>query len=119
MTKPLREKYYGQTIEEYIASRRAELEIDAVGVWQIEAGGSDWFGLPEEQLEDFMRKVIAALLAAGARPVTGRRSADGFHSWVPLDFGNTDGEILENALADWRKDRGSYGVWFAKPHLIE
>ncbi len=118
MKKPLREKYYGQTVEQYIASRRAELNIDAVGVWQIEAGRSDWFGLSGEPLADFMRRVIAGLLAEGAKPVTGK-SIDGFHAWFPLDYGNTRDEVLENALADWRnKSRGSHAVWFAKPHLI-
>ena|ERR1043165_791781 len=117
MTKPLRDKYHGETVEQYVDSCRAELEIDAVGVWQIDAAGSDWYGLSGEPLEDFMRKVIAALLAAGAKPVTGK-STDGFHSWVPLDYGSTNDEILENALAVWRKDRGSYGVWFAQPHLM-
>lgn len=118
MKKPLRDKYYGQTVDQYIASRLAELSIDAVGVWQIDAAGRDWFGLSGAPLADFVRKVTAALLAEGARPVTGK-SENGLHSWLPLDFGSSQDEILAKTLAEWRNpSRGSHAVWFAKSHLI-
>ena len=82
MKKELRDKFYGQTVEEWIEKIPGELPIDAVGLWQIVPFAREGFGLSGEELLDVVRRSITALLAKGAVPVVG--AMDGVHFWTPV-----------------------------------
>jgi hypothetical protein len=119
MTSELRDKYYGQTVGEYMEALPRELPDDAVGLWQIEAAGSDWFGLSGDRLVDFVRQGIAALLAKGAKPVV--QATDGVHDWIPVDYGETPRSIADAIIAEWQKSGRAPtvgDVWFAIPDLF-
>jgi hypothetical protein len=120
MKKELRDKIYGQTLEEWIEKLPGELRVDAVGLWQIVSFGREGFGLSGEELIAVVRESIAALLAKGALPVVG--AMDGIHVWTPVNYGNTVGEISEAIVAEWRtsgRDPDGGDVWFALPHILE
>lgn len=119
MTSELRDKYYGLTVGEYMDELPKELPDDAVGLWQIEAAGSDWFGLSGDELVKFVRQGIAVLLAKGAKPVV--QATDGVHYWIPMDYGDTPKDAIDAIIAEWLKsgrapDVGD--VWFAIPAIF-
>lgn len=119
MTSELRDKYFGQTIAEYFEELRKELSVDAVGLWQIVGIGGESFGLSGEQLADFVRQGILALLAKGAKPVV--QATHGVHDWIPVDYGDTAEDISNAIIAEWHKSgrEPSVGdVWFALPELF-
>ncbi|AGK58099.1 integron gene cassette protein [Hyphomicrobium denitrificans 1NES1] len=71
----------GETLSEVISQYPGELDLDAVGIWQIVPGGRANFGLSGNALTDYVRRAILALLDAGAvcrydifqdRPMNGR-----------------------------------------------
>jgi hypothetical protein len=120
MTNELRDRFFGETIEQRLRDVTAELEIDAVGLWQIASFGEDGFGLSAEALTDYVRRHILVLLAAGAKPVVGRRHGPRY--WLVVDYGSKPDEIAEAIIRDWKlggceADPG--GVWFALPHIYE
>jgi hypothetical protein len=115
-----RNRFDGSTIKESIMRVPAELAVDAVGLWQVVAAGREGFGLSENDLYDFVRQHIMALLEKGARPVMG--SSDKIHFWMVVDYGKTSGEIVDAILTEWQNsghepDVG--GVWFALPHIYQ
>lgn len=63
------DKYFGIPLSEWIKRTPNELEVDAVGFWQIVPVGRDSFGLEGGELNDFVRRSIIALLEKGAAPV--------------------------------------------------
>lgn len=62
MTKRIRDKYNGFTIEEDLVEFPRELAIDAIGLWQIVAAGRDNFELSGSYLVDYVRRHILNLL---------------------------------------------------------
>jgi hypothetical protein len=119
MKNELRDKFYGQTVEEWIEKLPGELPIDAVGLWQITSFGRGGFDLSGEQLVDAVRRSIAALLAKGAVPVVG--AMDGIHVWTSVNYGDTADEIAEAIITEWRgsgRDPDAGDVWFALPHSL-
>src|SRR5258708_34332219 len=120
MKKELRDKFYGQTAEEWIEKIPGELPVDAVGLWQIVSFGREGFGLSGEELITVVRQGIAALLAKGAVPVVG--AMDGIHVWTPVNYGDTAEEIAEAIITEWRdsgREPDVGDVWFALPHILE
>lgn len=120
MTKERRDKYYGTTIEERIAQVPEELDIDAVGLWQIVPFGREGFGLAGDELDDYVRRHILALLAKGAKPVVG--ATDDIHYWTLVDYGRTPDEIADAIIAEWHamgRDPNPGDVWFAIPDIYE
>jgi hypothetical protein len=121
MKKELRDKFYGQTVEEWVEKLPGELPIDAVGLWQVVSFGREGFGLSGEELITVVRQGIAALLLKGAVPVVG--AMDNIHIWTPVDYyGDTAEEISEAIIAEWRnsgREPDAGGVWFALPHILE
>jgi hypothetical protein len=114
--KELRDKFYGQTVEEWIE----KLPVDAVGLWQIVSFGRQGFGLSGEELITVVRQGIAALLAKGAVPVVGAR--DGIHVWTPVNYGDMAEETSEAIITEWRssgREPDVGDVWFALPHVLE
>ena len=120
MKKELRDKFYGQTVEEWIEKIPGELPIDAVGLWQIVSFAREGFELSGEELINVTRRSIAALLTKGAVPVVG--AMDGVHFWTPVSYGDTSEEICQAILTEWRnsgRDPDVGDVWFALPHMLE
>lgn len=120
MSNELRDRYFGSTIAERLEQVPVELEIDAVGLWQIDSFGKEGFGLSGEDLADYVRRHILALLAKGAKPVVGRR--EGPRHWLVVDYGSTPEEVADAIIRDWKLggcDAGPGGIWFALPHVYE
>lgn len=63
------DRFFGIPMSKWISDVPNELEIDAVGLWQIIPVGIDSFGLSGEALEEFASRCIVALLRQGAVPV--------------------------------------------------
>jgi hypothetical protein len=96
-----------------------ELEIDAVGLWQIVPALRTAFGLTDTALEHAVRETLNGLLAREARPVVGSSAQDG--CWVPVDrYGNDPTAIADAVIAEWQamaRDPDVGDVWFAHPRL--
>lgn len=122
MNAERRHKIYGSTESEWIASTPVELDIDAVGLWQIEPAGRQGFGLEGEELANHIRRNIYALIEAGAIPVYG--GGDGPHDWIyQPQYGKTKEEIAENVINEWLAKGGGEttvsDVWFARPGDVD
>jgi hypothetical protein len=119
MTKVLRDKFFGSTIDEWISTLPGELTVDAVGLWQIVTFGREGFGLSGDQLTDFVRQGIERVFAKGAKPVVG--AMDGIHVWTTVNYGDIP-EVASNAIiAEWQtlgRDPDEGDVWFALPHIF-
>lgn len=98
----------------------AELAVDAVGLWQVVAAGREGSDLAGNDLYNFVRQHIVALLEKGAKPVIG--SADKMYFWVVVDYGKTPDEIADAILMEWQnsgREPDVGGVWFALPHIYQ
>jgi hypothetical protein len=119
MMMELRDKYYGQTVDEWISTLPGELPVDAVGLWQIVSFGREGFGLSGDELVNFVRRGIEELFAKGAKPVLG--AMDGVHVWTTVDYGSTSESMSRAIIAEWRnlgRDPDEGDVWFALPHIF-
>ena len=118
MSNELRDKFYGHTIEERIALVPGELQIDAVGLWQIVSFGRQGFDLSGEVLADYLRRNILALLDNGAKPVVAVANAIHGRGWLPVDYGNTPDQIANAIIQEWLEEElePNFRVWFALPH---
>jgi hypothetical protein len=107
------DKYFGISMSEWISRIPNELEVDAVGLWQIIPVGIDSFGLSDEALEDFAYRCIVALLQRGAIPV---RSVSGVSGWVPeATYQGSHEEVANKIINDWKSHKlvpDHDGLWF-------
>jgi hypothetical protein len=102
MTKALRDRYFGNTIDEWISTLPGKLAVDAVGLRQIVSFGREGFGLSGDQLTDFVRRGIEELFVKGAKPVIG--AMDGIRgkedlSWAVESWNSGEGPPLGYATA--------------------
>jgi hypothetical protein len=123
---------YGHTIAEHIQTVPGELPIDAVGLWQILPDGRECFGLSGDDLIEFVRLCIFALLEKGAVPVSGGKGTG--YDWVHQpQYGKTKEDIADAIINIWQAwlaavERGdivvsddlgemwfAIGIWFALP----
>ena len=115
MKKEPTNKYFGTSLSEWISRIPNELEVDAVGLWQIIPAGKDSFDLSDEDLDNFTRRCIYALMERGAWPVRPSFRKDKF--WErQFQYGDSREEIAENIIKEWKKigiDPDQDGVWFA------
>ncbi|WP_199189546.1 hypothetical protein [Trinickia dabaoshanensis] len=103
MTQEPVDKYFGIPMSEWIERIPNELELDAVGLWQIIPVGADGFGLSGERLDDFGYRCILALLRRGAAPVKSKPNAVG---WAPAtEYTGTHEEVARQIIDDWRAGR--------------
>jgi hypothetical protein len=115
-----RDKGTGETPSEAISQYPGELDLDAVGIWQIVPDGRVTFGLSGDALADYVRRAIYALLDAGAVPVR-HVPGSGFHWTRQTQYGSTREEIAEAIIAEWKPvPYDSYSMiehcpWFARP----
>jgi hypothetical protein len=120
MKSNLRDRYYGNTVEEWISKVPGELPIDAVGFWQIVSFARQGFGLSGDELVEAVRKALLALFEKGAKPVTGAN--DGIHYWIPVNYGDTAKEMADIIIREWLgsgRELDAGGIWFALPHIYE
>jgi len=117
----LRDRYYGQTVDEWIAAGPAELARDAIGLWQIVSFGRQGFGLSGPELIDFVRRNLLEMFAKGAKPVTG--DVKKVYHWVRLTkYGDDPGKMADAIIDEWQasgRDPDYGGVWFATPNVYE
>lgn len=117
MIDNIRDRYFGQTVAEWLECMPNELPVDAVGLWQIIPQGRRGFGLDGDDLVEFTRRAIMALLERGARPV---RSLDRSPGWQrDHSYGETPDEIVDAVIVEWLApgvgDPKVGDVWFATP----
>jgi len=122
MSEQRRDKWFGNTIDEVIAMFPNELPVDAVGLWQIVPFGREGFDLHSDELTDFVRRSVSALVERGAKPVVG--ATDGIHYWeLQKQYGSTNKEIVNAVVNEWLVSGGGdpdpSGLWFALPERYE
>lgn len=107
---------YGLTVTEWIAKTPAELDDDAVGLWQIVSNGRRGFGLEGAALIDFVGRSVVELIKAGAQPV---HVLEGERPWrIKSGNGAQPEEIAGKVVAEWQEsgqDPDVSGLWFALP----
>ncbi len=116
-----RHRTTGEPLGLVIAQYPGELDIDAVGIWQIVPGGQGNFGLSGDALTEFVRKAIYALLDAGAVPV--RHEPGSGYEWVRQQrYGISRDDIAEAVIKEWLSvpddpiELISQCPWFARPN---
>lgn len=110
MSHEIKDKYFGVPLSEWIKNIPNELEVDAVGLWQIVASGKDGFGLKGKNLTNFLAQAILGLLEKGAKPV---RSING--NWVIQNqYGNQNHLIISRILNELEQgaEPDEDGIWF-------
>lgn len=116
-----KDKFFGTPMSEWIAKVPNELEIDAVGLWQIIPAGRVSFGLDGEALITFTRRCLLALLSRGAKPVVGA-VGDEEHDWKIIEgYCGTNEEVADAIISEWLasgKDPDVGGIWFALPERL-
>jgi hypothetical protein len=102
-------------MSEWVARVPNELEVDAVGLWQIIPTGRDSFNLSGKELEDFARRCIIALIERGAVPVLPAEAENEF--WKEQkQYGNSASEIADSIVKEWEqsgRDPDHDGIWFS------
>ncbi|MBU9580588.1 hypothetical protein KTE26_19305 [Ralstonia mannitolilytica] len=111
-------KLYGHTVDEHIRTVSDELEVDAVGLWQIVPAGRYGFELNETDLSEFVRRCVVALLEHGAKPVVGGAGTE--FDWIfQAQYGDSNEEIANAVVSEWLAagagDCDPGGLWFALP----
>ena len=97
-----------------------ELEVDAVGLWQIVPCFKRDFGLQGAELERYVRQCISLLLERGAVPVWGNDNKDGWQIWTGLS--SHPGPTLEKVIEYWHalgRDPDLGDIWFALPEFVK
>ncbi len=114
-----RHRSYDMSAAEGGALAPNELDIDAVGLWQVIPVGRHEFGLDGEDLKTFVRTALKGLLAKGATPITGRDK-----TWVAEHgYGTEPEEIIETVVKVWlsknMRDPDVGDVWFGTSAVLE
>jgi hypothetical protein len=72
--------------------------------------GRNRFGLAGDELDDFVRRTILALLESGARTV--RQTAEPGYDWImDYHYGETKDEITEAILTEWKASGNDPDHW--------
>ena len=113
-----KDRFFGQTVSEYIHTVSGELPSDAVGLWQIVSAGRQGFELIGDDLSEFVRRCVFALLTHGAKPVIGGGGTN--YDWIiQPQYGKANEEILDKVVDEWLAsgagDCDPGGLWFALP----
>jgi hypothetical protein len=115
-----KDRFFKQTVMDYIQSIAGELPIDAVGLWQIVPVGRQSFELSGDELIEFVRSCIFELLMHGAKPVVGGGGTT--FDWIHQpQYGETIESIVDAVVTEWlasgAEDCDPGGLWFALPSL--
>lgn len=111
-------RVYGLSAEDWISRLPSELEIDAVGLWQITPVGRTSFGFSGEDLRDFVYNCLMALFSRGAVPVV--PSSKPNKDWELVEKYGDNAEKMAAAIIDeWMASsidpHPSDSLWFALP----
>ena len=103
---------------EWIALIPNELQVDAVGLWQIIPVGRHEFGFEGRDLEEFTRGALKGLLAKGAMPITGQEKV-----WVVEPrYGTKSDEIIDKVVKTWlsegMREPDVGDVWFGLTTVV-
>ncbi|WP_342362835.1 hypothetical protein [Terrarubrum flagellatum] len=118
MTNERREKFDGQTINQVITGYLDELKSDGIAFAGIIDEGRRGFEFSGEELIDFVRDCLTAMIEAGAKPVEGGGGTR--YTWIEQpQYGSTTKEIVDNVIAEWlaKGDPDHGGLWFASPQF--
>jgi hypothetical protein len=112
-------RFFGTPMSEWIA-HVGELDVDAVGLWQIIPCGREWFGLEGAELDDFVRRSLLAHFVYGALPV--RHVPDDQNVWtIQTNYGETPEAMTDAIIAEWvvqgRPNPDLWGLWLATPQI--
>jgi hypothetical protein len=112
-----KDKFFGETLIECIQETPDELSVDAVGLWQIVSAGRHGFELSDDDLAEFVRLCVLALLEHGAKPVIGGGGTE--YDWIlQPQYGEKNEEITSAVVNEWLAmggDSDPGGLWFALP----
>ncbi len=113
MNNEPKDKHFGVPLSEWISNIPNELEVDAVGLWQLVASGRDGFDFNNADLSNFLNLAITSLLEKGAKPV---RASDSGEWVVQNQYGKSNETIALNILKEWMEsgiDPDENGIWFS------
>jgi hypothetical protein len=118
MNEDQRESTYNHTIREWIALIPGDLPNDAISLWHISVAAEQRFNLAGQDLAEFIKRGVEALLNAGAIPVVGIRDRE--YDWVALHrFGSDKEHIVPAVMQEWERSSKDenylFSVWFALP----
>jgi len=92
-------RLYGTPMSEWI-NLVGELDIDAVGLWQIVLAGREGFGLEGSALDDFVRRSLITHFAYGAFPV--RHIPGDPNVWtIQTSYGETPEVMADASGSKW------------------
>jgi hypothetical protein len=116
-----RSRYSDQTVGDWLENMPNELDVDAIGLWQIIPTGTREFGLAGLQLEEFIERAVLAILDRGAVPVKGNSNPE--IGWRRFnDYGISKREITDNLVRFWlynaNREPDVEDLWFIMPHYI-
>jgi hypothetical protein len=112
-------RLYGTPMSEWI-NLVGELDIDAVGLWQIIPAGSEGFGLEGPDLDDFVRRSLIAHFDYGAFPV--RHIPGDPNVWtIQTSYGETPEVMADAIINEWiemGRPEPTFGdLWLATPNV--
>ena len=92
----LKHRKTGETLDKVLEQYVAELDIDEVGIWHLVSRGEAHFSLSGDDLLEFIRRAVLALLNAGAVPV---RHVPGIgYDWVLQRYYGSNPDDIANAI---------------------
>ena len=107
---------YGTPLSECVVAFENELQIDAVGLWQVISTLRRGYGLEEVELKAQVRKVIESLFIAGAIPVFGSARDKMWHPAAGFEQQDEERtEVVLRYLHNLGRDPGVEDLWFALP----
>ena len=115
-----RHRTHGTPLSEWIALIPGELSIDAVGLWQAVNGLKRGYELSVAQLDGGVQDCVAALLAAGGKPVQGSNIDKRWH--LRADLAHPEDQALAKVMKYWHalgRDPDFGDIWFARPEFYE
>ncbi|MGD9882570.1 MAG: hypothetical protein AB7F22_16750 [Reyranella sp.] len=119
MIEERRDSYYGQTIGERVALVAGELAADGVGFWRVVSFDRQGFDLSGDDLTQYVRRNVLALLHNGAKPVIWVANVIDGRGRLPAEYGRMPDEIADATIAEWlrEKENSTVRVWFALPQM--
>lgn len=114
-------RLYGTPVSEWI-KLVGELEVDAVGLWQIVTAGREGFRLEGAALDEFVRRSLLAHFAYGALPV--RHVPGDPNVWtVQTAYGEKPESMADAIINEWinqgRPNPSAGDLWLALRRIAD
>lgn len=113
-------RLWGTPLSDWIRGVPNELEVDAIGLWQIVPVFRHDFGLTGEALQSATARCIERILERGARVVQGSGHPGQVWEYAPDFCDGTATEAADRIAREWayRDDEPGFGdLWFAIPDV--